>query len=104
MRLQLIETKVRHCWLRARELCLRVAYYILRSFFTGERCDFATREIIMKLHDEIQQHVVKSGLREQLIKNGYDVAGLGPDEFSVFMKREMEKWAKVIKIANVKIE
>lgn len=58
----------------------------------------------MKLHDEIQQHVVKSGLREQLIKNGYDVAGLGPDEFSVFMKREMEKWAKVIKIANVKIE
>ena len=58
----------------------------------------------MKLHHEIQQHVVKSSLREQLIKNGYDVAGLGSDEFSVFMKREMEKWAKVIKIANVKIE
>ena len=62
------------------------------------------REVIQKLHDEIQLRVVKSGLREQLIKDGYEVAGLGPDEFSLFMKREMEKWARVIKMANVKID
>ncbi|HTE16693.1 MAG TPA: tripartite tricarboxylate transporter substrate binding protein [Burkholderiales bacterium] len=62
------------------------------------------REIIMKLHDEIQRRVIKSELREQLIKDGYEIAGLGPEEFAAFMKLETEKWAKVIKTADVKID
>jgi tripartite-type tricarboxylate transporter receptor subunit TctC len=62
------------------------------------------RDIIMKLHDEIQHRVIKSELREQLIRDGYEIAGLGPEEFGVFMKLETGKWAKVIKMANVKID
>jgi len=62
------------------------------------------RDIILKLHDEIQRRVVKSELRELLIKDGYEVTGLGPEEFAVFMKRETEKWAKVIRTTNIKIE
>jgi tripartite-type tricarboxylate transporter receptor subunit TctC len=62
------------------------------------------RDIIFKLHDEIQRRVIKSELREQLIKDGYEIAGLGPEAFAEFMKLEMEKWAKVIKIANVKLD
>ncbi len=62
------------------------------------------REIIMKLHDEIERRVLKSDVREQLIREGYDIAGLGPEEFREFMKSETAKWAKVIKAANVKAD
>ena len=62
------------------------------------------REIIMKLHDEIQRRVIKSELREQLIKDGYEISGLSPEEFAAFMKQETARWAKVIQTANVKIE
>jgi tripartite-type tricarboxylate transporter receptor subunit TctC len=62
------------------------------------------REIVLKLHDEIQRRVVKSDLREQLIKDGYEVVGLGPEEMNAFMQKEVAKWAKVIKTANIKVE
>lgn len=60
------------------------------------------RDLVMKLHDEIQRRVIKSELREQLIKDGYEIAGLGPDAFASFMQAETEKWARVIKLANIK--
>ncbi len=53
------------------------------------------REIIQKLHDDIQQRVVKSSSREPLIKDGYEVTGLSPEAFSVCMKRQMSMWANV---------
>lgn len=62
------------------------------------------REIVIKLHDEIQRRVVKSDLREQLVKDGYEVVGLGPEDMTAFMQKEVAKWAKVIKTANVKID
>ncbi len=61
-------------------------------------------EIVIKLHDEIQRRVVKSDLREQLVKDGYEVVGLGPEDMTAFMQKEVAKWAKVIKTANVKID
>ncbi len=62
------------------------------------------RDIVMKLQDEIVRRVLKSELREQLIREGYDIAGLGPEEFRDFMKGETSKWAKVIKAARIKAE
>lgn len=62
------------------------------------------REIIMRLHDEIARRVVNSELRDQLVRDGYEVSGLGPEEFAAYLKAETEKWAKVIKLANVKPE
>ena len=62
------------------------------------------REIVMNLHDEITRRVLKSELREQLVKEGYDIASLGPDEFREFLKNETAKWAKVIKAAQIKAE
>jgi tripartite-type tricarboxylate transporter receptor subunit TctC len=62
------------------------------------------RDISIKLHDEIPRRVVKSALREQLVKDGYVVAGLGAEEFAAVMKREAQKWSKVIPTPNVKIQ
>ena len=62
------------------------------------------RSIIMRLHDEIAQRVLGGEQREQLIKEGYEIAGLDPEAFSAYLKAETVKWAKVIKAANVKAE
>jgi len=62
------------------------------------------REIIIKLHDEIQRRVVKSELREQLVRDGYEVSGLGPDDMTAFMQKEVAKWARVIQMANIKTD
>ena len=62
------------------------------------------REIIARLHDEIARRVLSGEQREQLIKEGYEIAGLGPEAFAAYLKAETVKWAKVIKAANVKAE
>jgi hypothetical protein len=39
-----------------------------------------------------------------LLNEGYNIAGLGPLEFTALIKTETAKWAQVIKAAHVKIE
>lgn len=62
------------------------------------------REIVMRLHDEIQRRVVKSEVREQLIRDGYEVPGLGPEAYRDYIKAELTKWAKLIKDAGVPVQ
>jgi tripartite-type tricarboxylate transporter receptor subunit TctC len=62
------------------------------------------REIVMRLHDEIQRRVIKSEVRDQLIRDGYEVSGLGPEPYREYVKAELAKWAKVIKAANVPLQ
>jgi hypothetical protein len=38
---------------------------------------------ILKLHDKILRRVVKSVLREQLLRDGYEVSRLTPDAMTV---------------------
>jgi tripartite-type tricarboxylate transporter receptor subunit TctC len=62
------------------------------------------REIIMKLHDEILRRVLAPEEREKLMRDGYAISGLGPEQYAAFLRDETAKWAKVIKAGNVKAE
>ncbi len=62
------------------------------------------REIVMRLHDEITRRALGPAQREQLMKEGYNIAALGPEEFAAYVKTETAKWAKVIRAANLKPE
>ena len=62
------------------------------------------REIIMRLHDEIARRVLGPAQRERLIREGYNIAALGPEEFAAYVKADTAKWAKVIKAAKLKPE
>lgn len=62
------------------------------------------RDIVMRLHDEIQKRVLQSELRDQLVRDGYEIAGLGPEAFAAYMQAETAKWGRVIKAANIKAE
>ncbi len=62
------------------------------------------REIVSKLHNEIVKRVLSPEMREQLLAQGFEIAGYGPDEYAAFIRAEIAKWANVIKTAGVKAE
>jgi len=62
------------------------------------------REIVAKLHGEIAKRVLNPEMREQLLAQGFEIAGYGPDEYAAFIRAEIAKWANVIRTAGVKAE
>jgi tripartite-type tricarboxylate transporter receptor subunit TctC len=45
--------------------------------------------------------VIKSDVRQQLVRDGYEISGLGPEEYREYIRAEIIKWAKVVKLANI---
>ena len=43
-------------------------------------------------------------MREQLSAQGWQVTGGTPEQFAAFTQAELDRWAKVVKAANVRIE
>jgi tripartite-type tricarboxylate transporter receptor subunit TctC len=62
------------------------------------------REAVSILSKEMQTAVRKPELRERFVALGIDPAGTTPEEFAKFLRDEVEKWGKVIRAANVRIE
>jgi tripartite-type tricarboxylate transporter receptor subunit TctC len=60
--------------------------------------------IVARLHKETAAIVKKPDVREKLIALGFDPEGNTPAEFSAQIKSEIAKWAKVIKVAGVKLD
>lgn len=61
-------------------------------------------DIVNKLHDAYVKAVSDKEIRDKLIGAGIDPLQSSPDEMAAYMKSESEKWAKVIKAANIRIE
>jgi tripartite-type tricarboxylate transporter receptor subunit TctC len=61
-------------------------------------------EIIESLNREINAGLVDARLKSRLADLGVEPAGLSPAEFGKFMAQETEKWAAVIRAANIKPE
>jgi tripartite-type tricarboxylate transporter receptor subunit TctC len=38
-----------------------------------------------------------------MIAMGTDVSGMGPDDFSAYVRKEIPKWANLVKAAGVKV-
>jgi tripartite-type tricarboxylate transporter receptor subunit TctC len=62
------------------------------------------RAIVDKLHAEVAKAVRAPDLRERLLSEGAIPVGNTPEQFAVFIQRELERWAKVIKDAGIRIE
>ncbi|MGN6749904.1 MAG: Bug family tripartite tricarboxylate transporter substrate binding protein [Xanthobacteraceae bacterium] len=60
--------------------------------------------IIEKLNKEINDIIRDPGIRARLINLGLEPLAMTPDEFGKRIADDTEKWAKVIKFANVKAE
>ena len=62
------------------------------------------REVIMKINADVIRIVNSPELKERLKAEGSDPVGSSPEQFAAFLRNEITKWAKVIKIAGVKPE
>jgi tripartite-type tricarboxylate transporter receptor subunit TctC len=61
-------------------------------------------ELVSKIHQE----VVKALNSQQAVKNlseqGFTVSGSSPDEFKSYIKQESDKYSRLIKAANIKLD
>jgi tripartite-type tricarboxylate transporter receptor subunit TctC len=62
------------------------------------------REIVARLNAEISRILSTPEMRDKLGTQGADVRTNSPDEFAAFIRTEKDKWAKVVKEADVKFE
>ena len=75
------------------------------SPWTGVGAPGATpKDVVQKLNQEIARGFRSPDIRERLEREGNDVVVNSPEQFEAFFRGEMEKWARVIRDANIKLE
>lgn len=62
------------------------------------------REIITKLHGEIVRILKMPEVTDRIASEGADFVGNTPEEFTEFIKAEIVKWGKVVKISGAKVD
>jgi len=61
------------------------------------------RPVIDRLHGEILKALQTQDLKSRMIAMGTEVSGMGPDDFSAYVRKEIPKWANLVKAAGVKV-
>ena len=62
------------------------------------------RPVVDRLHNEIVKILQQPEMLDRLKTLGMQPSTMAMDQFTAFQKAEVEKWAQVIKAANVKLE
>ena len=62
------------------------------------------RAIVDRLYAEVVRVLKVPDIRERLLRDGIEPVGSTPDEFLAHTRREAQKWSKVVRDANVKVE
>ena len=64
----------------------------------------APREIIAKLHAEVVRIIKLPEVTERIASEGAEFIGNSPDEYTAFVKDEIAKWGKVVKMSGAKVD
>jgi tripartite-type tricarboxylate transporter receptor subunit TctC len=62
------------------------------------------RPIVTKLNDAVVKVLRGDEVRAQYTKLGADVVGSTPDEFNAFVRRDIEQYARVVKLSGAKLD
>ncbi len=62
------------------------------------------RDIALKLHDAIIKTVNTPAVRDRLLSVGADPLTMSIEEFTDYIRQDIEKWRKVVKAANLTFE
>jgi len=63
-----------------------------------------SKDIVARLHAELTKALADPEVRGKLAAQGFDVVGSAPGEFLAFARAESDKWAKVIRDYQVRVE
>ena len=62
------------------------------------------RAIVDRIQVEVAKVLKVPEIRERLLRDGIEPVGNTPEEFLAHTRREAQKWSKVVREANVKVE
>ena len=62
------------------------------------------KAIVDKINSDVVKALTTPEAREALLSQGAEAAPMTPDEYGVFLKKEIDKWGKVIKEAGIRSE
>jgi tripartite-type tricarboxylate transporter receptor subunit TctC len=62
------------------------------------------KEIVARYGAEARKALAEPEVRGKLAAQGFEVVGSSPEDFLVFARAESEKWAKVIRDYNIRVE
>jgi tripartite-type tricarboxylate transporter receptor subunit TctC len=62
------------------------------------------REAIARMNAAINKVLLMPAVRARMTEVGYVVTGGTPEDFGRVIKTEMDKWAKILRDANIKVE
>jgi tripartite-type tricarboxylate transporter receptor subunit TctC len=60
--------------------------------------------IIDRLNEEVRKMVARPDVKDLWLKQGAETMSMTPTEFDAYLHAEIEKWSKVVKAANIKLE
>ncbi|WP_422842779.1 Bug family tripartite tricarboxylate transporter substrate binding protein [Acidovorax sp. M2(2025)] len=60
--------------------------------------------VVTRLHDEIRKILAQPDMQNRLKGFGMEPADLPPAQVAAFQKAEVDKWAQLIKAANIKVD
>ncbi len=63
-----------------------------------------SRDIVNKLNAEIGRGINAPDLKERLTALGAEPSGKSPDAFTQYVREEIAKWAKVVKVSGAKLD
>src|SRR5688500_820832 len=63
-----------------------------------------TKTAVATISREVVKIMQAPDIRERFKADGFEPAGLGPEEFAAYLRAEIPKWAKIIKAAGIKPE
>lgn len=62
------------------------------------------RAIVDRIQADVAKALAVPEVRERFVAQGAQPGGTTPDQFAAFIRGETEKWAKVVKISNAKVD
>jgi tripartite-type tricarboxylate transporter receptor subunit TctC len=62
------------------------------------------KPVVDRLAGEMIKAIHDPDIKSKLIAQGVEPSGMTPAELSAFQKSEVEKWARVIKAGNIKLD
>ena len=63
-----------------------------------------SRAIVDKIQADVSKALAVPEVRERFVAQGAQPGGTTPDQFAAFIRAETDKWAKVVKISNAKVD
>jgi tripartite-type tricarboxylate transporter receptor subunit TctC len=60
--------------------------------------------VVARLHEAFTGVLKVPDVRERILKQGFDIVGSTPDEFTRYVKSEIPKWAKVVKASGASVD